>query len=74
VDSNGRQVSPPAGAWQAGADAVVAAAGLWLCVIAAATLLVTLARRGLRRARYAGWNRDIATLVHDDGGRTNRRR
>jgi hypothetical protein len=74
VDSNGRQVSPPAGAWQAGADAVVAAAGFWLCVIAAATLLVTLARRGLRRARYAGWNRDIATLVHDDGGRTNRRR
>ncbi|HTI76475.1 MAG TPA: hypothetical protein VL634_15865 [Mycobacterium sp.] len=74
VDNNGRQVSPPAASWQAGADAVVAAAGFWLVVTAVAALLVALVRRGLRRARYAGWSREMASLVHDDGGRTNRRR
>jgi hypothetical protein len=74
VDRTGRQVSPPAPSWQAGVDAVVAAVGFWLAVSAAAALLVAAARRLLRRTRYAGWNRDIATLVHDDGGRTNRHR
>jgi hypothetical protein len=42
--------------------------------MAATALLVALVRQGLKRARYAGWNRDIASLVHDDGGRTNRHR
>ena len=74
VDKTGRQVSPPASSWQAGADAVVAAAGFWLSVTAVAALLVALVRRGLRRSRYAGWGREMASLVHDDGGRTNRRR
>jgi hypothetical protein len=74
VDRNGRHVSPPAPSWQAGADAVVAAMGFWLSLAAAAALLVALVRRCLNHARHAGWNRDIASLVHDDGGRTNRRR
>jgi uncharacterized membrane protein len=74
VDQTGRRVSPPASSWQAGIDAVVAAVGLWLAVSAVAVLLVAGVRRWLRHARYAGWNRDIASLVHDDGGRTNRRR
>jgi hypothetical protein len=74
VDRQGRHVSAPAPSWQAGADAVGAAVGFWLAVTAAATLLFGLIRRCLKRARYAGWNRDIASLVHDDGGRTNRRR
>jgi hypothetical protein len=74
VDRNGSHVSPPAPPWQAGADAVVAAVGFWLSLTAVAALLVALVRRCLKRARYAGWNRDIAGLVHDDGGRTNRRR
>jgi hypothetical protein len=74
VDRNGRQVAPPAQPWQAGVDAVVASVGLWLAVTAAAVALVAAVRLFLRRARYAGWNRDIASLVHDDGGRTNRRR
>jgi hypothetical protein len=46
----------------------------WLAVTAATALLVALVRQGLERARYTGWNRDIASLVHDDGGRTNRHR
>lgn len=74
VDGKGRHVSAPAPSWQAGVDAIGAAVAFWLAVTAAAALLVALVRRGLKRARYAGWNRDIASLVHDDGGRTNRRR
>jgi hypothetical protein len=74
VDGQGKRVSPPAPSWQAGADAVAAAAGFWLAVTAAAALLVAAVRPFLKRARNAGWNRDIASLVHDDGGRTNRRR
>jgi hypothetical protein len=74
VDQSGHRVGPPAPSWQAGADAVVAAVGFWLSVTAAAALLVAAVRRFLRRARYAGWNREIASLVHDDGGTTNRRR
>ena len=73
VDNNGRQVNPPTPSWQAGADALVAAVGLWLCAAAAAALLVALVRGGLRHARYNAWNRDIAVLVHD-GGRTGRHR
>lgn len=74
VDRNGRHVGPPAPSWQAGADAVVAAVGFWLSVTALAALLVAAVRPFLRRARYGGWNRDIASLVHDDGGRTKRQR
>jgi len=74
VDGKGRHVSAPAPTWQAGVDATGAAVAFWLSVTAAAALLVALVRQGLKRARYAGWNRDIASLVHDDGGRTNRRR
>jgi hypothetical protein len=72
VDQSGHRVSAPPPSWQAGVDAVTAAIGFWLAVSAAAALLVALVRGGLKRARYAGWNRDIASLVHD-GGRTNRR-
>ena len=74
VDTSGRQVGPPAAPWQAGADAVVAAVGFWLAVTAVAALLVAGVRRGLRRARDNAWNRDIATLAHDDGGRAGRHR
>jgi hypothetical protein len=74
VDNNGRQVAPPAAWWQAGVDAVVAAAAFWLAVTAVAALLVALVRRGLRHARYTAWNREIAVLVHDNGGRTGRQR
>jgi hypothetical protein len=74
VDNNGRQVGPPAASWQAGADAVVAAAGVWLAATAVAALAVALVRRGLRHARSTAWNREIALLVHDDGGRAGRHR
>jgi hypothetical protein len=74
VDNNGRQVGPPAASWQAGADAVLAAVGFWLAVTAGAALLVALVRRGLRHARDNAWNREMASLVHDDGGRTGRQR
>jgi hypothetical protein len=74
VDQQGRRVAPPAPSWQAGIDAAVAAVGFWLAVTAGAAMLVAVARRWLRHTRYAGWNREIASLVHDDGGRTNHRR
>jgi hypothetical protein len=74
VDRNGRQVGPPPPTWQAGVDAVAAAVGFWLSATAVAALLVALVRWGLNHTRYAGWNRDMASLVHDDGGRTNPRR
>ncbi|OBF28926.1 hypothetical protein A5724_26295 [Mycobacterium sp. ACS1612] len=72
VDKDGRQVSPPAQSWQAGADAVVAAVGLWLCAAGIAALVVALVRGGLRHARYNAWNREIVDLVREDG-RTGRR-
>ena len=74
VDRHGRQVGPPTPSWQAGVDAVIAAMGIWLSVTAATALLVALVRHCLKHARYTGWNRDIAGLAHDDGGRTNRHR
>jgi hypothetical protein len=52
----------------------MAAAGFWLAVTAIAALFVALVRRGLRHARNTAWNREIAVLVHDDGGRTGRQR
>ena len=74
VDKNGREVGPPAASWQAGADAIVAAAGVWLAATAISALALALVRRGLRRARSNAWNREIAILVHDDGGRAGRHR
>ena len=74
VDRHGRQVGPPTPSWQAGADAVVAAVGIWLVGFRNGCAARALVRRCLKHARYAGWNRDIASLVHDDGGRTNRHR
>lgn len=74
VDRNGNHVGPPPPSWQAGADAIVAAIGFLLSVTAVAALLVSAVRQFLKRSRYAGWNREIASLVHDDGGRTNPRR
>jgi hypothetical protein len=74
VDNNGRQVAPPAAWWQAGVDAVIAAAAFWLAATAVAALLAALVRRGLRHARYTAWNREIAGLVHDSGGRTGHQR
>lgn len=74
VDNNGRQVGPPAGPWQAGADAAFAAIGLWLAATVVAALGVALVRRGLRHARFNAWNREIAMLIHDDGGRAGRHR
>ena len=73
VDRNGRQVAPPPPTWQAGVDAVVATVGFWLSATAVTALLVALVRSGLKHTRYTGWNRDMANLVHDDGGRPNRR-
>jgi hypothetical protein len=72
LDRQGRQVGPPAPSWHADADAVIAAMGIWLSVTAAAAILVALVRRWLKHARSAAWNRDIAILVDDTGGRTNR--
>lgn len=74
VDGQGRPVGPPPPTWQAGVDAVVAALGFWASVTAGAALLVALARLGLNHTRYVGWNRDMASLVHDGGGNANRRR
>jgi len=72
LDRQGRQVGPPAPSWHADADAVIAAMGIWLSVTAAAAILVALVRCWLKHARSAAWNRDIAILVDDTGGRTNR--
>jgi hypothetical protein len=74
VDQQGRRVAPPTPVWQAGVDAVVAAVGSWLAATAVVALLVAGVRQWLRHTRYVGWNREIASLVHDDGGTANRRR
>lgn len=63
VDNDGHQVREPAPVSRAGTDAVLAALGIWLSVIAAAAVAAALTRAVLNQVRTAGWQHDIDNLL-----------
>lgn len=71
VNPDGRRVTPVDPSWRAGVDATLTGLTFWGAVVAVAVAGVALSHPLLRRARYAAWDREIASLA-DDGGHTNR--
>jgi hypothetical protein len=70
VDGSGKQVEAPTPTSRAGIDAIFAAAGAWLIVMASAAGFSVFVRSWLIRQRYTGWDREWQALVTGDGGRT----
>jgi hypothetical protein len=73
VNQYGDRVPSPIPSWRAGADAVVAAAAVWLAATAVIAVLFGALHAWLDRLRYAGWDRDITSLADNGGGRPTRR-
>jgi hypothetical protein len=71
VDGNGNLVDQPTPLARAATDAWTAASVGWLIVVVAAAHMVAIVRAHVRRMRYGQWDREIRSLVEDDGGRTN---
>ncbi len=72
VDADGNRVDQPRPVALAGADAVLFAAVAWWVVVLATAQTVVVVRAHTARVRDAQWDREIRSLVEDDGGRTNR--
>jgi hypothetical protein len=72
VDADGNRVDQPTPVALAGADAVLFAAVAWWVVVLATAQTVVVVRAHTARVRDAQWDREIRSLVEDDGGRTNR--
>jgi hypothetical protein len=72
VDADGNRVDQPTPVALAGADAVLIAAVAWWVVVLAIAQTVVVVRAHTARVRDAQWDREIRSLVEDDGGRTNR--
>jgi hypothetical protein len=70
VDRNGDCVDAPSPTSQAGVDAVLVAYGAWQAVVLAVAALIWWSRSRLNRRRDSAWERDIRSLIHDNGGRT----
>lgn len=71
-DDHGQRVDQPSPVERAAVDALTAAVIGWLIVVAAAAQVVMIMRAHAGHIRNAQWERDIRSLVDDDGGRTNR--
>ena len=72
VDADGNRVDQPTPVARAGADAVLYAAVAWWVVVLATAQTVVVVRAHTARVRDAQWDREIRSLVEDDGGRSNR--
>jgi hypothetical protein len=70
VDRDGNRVDAPTPTSQAGVDAVLVAYATWQTVVLAAAALIWWCRLRLDRRRDSAWERDIRSLIHDNGGRT----
>jgi hypothetical protein len=68
VTDEGKATSPPRNDSDARADSVGAGAVVWLAALAAGLCALAVLRRGLDRLRYRAWDRDLRTLVDNDGG------
>jgi hypothetical protein len=70
VDRDGNRVDAPTPTSQAGVDAVLVAYVAWQTVVLAAAAVIWWGRSLLDRRRDSAWERDIRSLIHDNGGRT----
>lgn len=68
VDADGTNSVAPIPVSQATVDAVGLALTLWSGIAAVAVGIVQAARWRLDRARYSGWDRDIAHVIDNRGG------
>lgn len=71
VDVDGNVVAQPTPKARADMDAWTAAFVGWFVVAVAVAHAVAMVRAHVKRIRDAQWDRDIRSLVEDDGGRTN---
>jgi hypothetical protein len=71
VDGDGNRVDQPTPIARADIDALTVAVVGWSIVALAAALVVATVRAHVNRMRDAQWEREIRSLVEDDGGRTN---
>ena len=71
VDGDGNRVDQPTPIARADIDALTVAVVGWSIVASAAALVVATVRAHVNRMRDAQWEREIRSLVEDDGGRTN---
>jgi hypothetical protein len=71
VDDDGNRVDQPTPIARAAMDALSVAVVGWLVVALAIAQVVAAVRAHLKRMRDAQWEREIRSLVEDDGGRTN---
>jgi hypothetical protein len=71
VDDDGNRVDQPTPIARAAMDALSVAVVGWLVVALAVAQVVAAVRAHLKRMRDAQWEREIRSLVEDDGGRTN---
>jgi hypothetical protein len=71
VDADGNRVDQPTPIARAAMDALTVAVVGWSIVALAATQVVATVRAHMNRMRDAQWEREIRSLVEDDGGRTN---
>jgi hypothetical protein len=71
VDYEGNRVDQPTPIARAAMDALTVAAVGWLVVALAVAQVVAAVRAHLKYIRDVQWEREIRSLVEDDGGRTN---
>jgi uncharacterized membrane protein YqjE len=71
VDDDGNRVDQPTPIARAAVDALSVAVVGWLVVALAVAQVVAALRAHLKRMRDAQWEREMRSLVEDDGGRTN---
>jgi hypothetical protein len=71
VDADGNRVDQPTPIVRAAMDALSVAVVGWLVVALAVAEVVAAVRAYLKRMRDAQWEREIRSLIDDDGGRTN---
>jgi hypothetical protein len=72
VDRDGNPVAAPAPKSRAGVEAVGVALAAWQTVTILVAGWAWWTHSHLDRRRDAAWERDIESLIDDDGGRTNR--
>jgi hypothetical protein len=72
VDNDGKKVAPPTPTSVAAVEGISAGAATLLAVVIPVATLAAGVHLRLRRIRYTEWERELRSLVSDDGGRNNR--
>lgn len=72
LNGTGKVVAAPLTADDAEMSAAIAAATVWIAIVACAALAVFLIRRGLDRSRNRSWDSALHVLAHNDDGWANR--